>query len=523
MLSPQDWNKRYARCANAYGVEANSFLVEIARQHVLPGSRVLLLGAGEGRNGKWLQSELQCKCLAVDWSDVAVARCRRLGLDAMTADATELTSVGQFDAVVCIFCAPVARAKMLSDAAARLRPGGVAIVELFAATEDDGVGPSAERCCDAATLAAELGGEVIMSRNVRRIVLEGTYHSSTKPRLVAQVVVRARKVALTFRAAMDSFFDSDDFTRSQPEQDSMLESAAAIASAAVKYSRATGRCRYCWAPICRCQPVGDAWASRVLVLCHPNEFLRSTSTGRLLASVCGARFSMWPLPEQHQELHVLYPSEDATELPPFDDGRLLVVPDGSWKQTEAMVASLRLRISRLICYRLPPGAHRSPVLDALHQGAGRGRLSTFEAVALALKVPPSTARRTLAPFCDAITRRRRPSDPIHVQPGALEALRQSARLCPPLPGAARFCSLCDITLASPDRMRAHCAGKRHCMNVAKCAAQANLVVDEHNAARLFQIYSSNAIANQPPAHIEPPDAAVALILHGVHTSADPGL
>ncbi|KAJ8606743.1 hypothetical protein CTAYLR_009733 [Chrysophaeum taylorii] len=460
--------------------------------------------------------------VAVDWSRVAVnklrARAKALGcccgLVALCADVTEPLPVrGQFDAVVVVFCDPKngRRAEMFRNAASRLRPGGLALVELFG-----------DQIISHALLASELPGfDPLICRDVERVVLEGPYHASPEPRQVAQVLARAPGPDPAFCRAIDDIFrrcdGEQDEEEEEEEEDLMLSRSAAIARAACRSADETGRCRYCWAAPCCCQPAQPAWwATKVTVVCHPAEFLRSTSTGRLAASVSGARFRLWhefaAAAAGAKDLTVLYPAPDATSV--VDATGPLVVLDGSWRQTAAMLASLRRTGRRVTCVALEDAtsAPPSPVIDALHEGAGKGRLSTLEAIALAVG-GGRECRRVLAPFVDALRREKKKTPPIVPPPAPAWQLEtwiaklQSVARDAYEPSPARYCPLCDATLASPNRMRSHVAGRRHC---AALATRYLLLSDDTTSSprTVFRRFSS------PATRVEPPDAAVFTVCGG---------
>ncbi|MEL7362867.1 MAG: class I SAM-dependent methyltransferase, partial [Bacteroidota bacterium] len=57
MPTPSDpafWNVRFGAEAFAYGTAPNAFVAEAVPTHVAPGSTVLELAAGEGRNAVWM-------------------------------------------------------------------------------------------------------------------------------------------------------------------------------------------------------------------------------------------------------------------------------------------------------------------------------------------------------------------------------------------------------------------------------------------------------------------------------------
>ncbi|CAK0825073.1 unnamed protein product, partial [Prorocentrum cordatum] len=137
-------------------------------------------------------------------------------------------------------------------------------------------------------------------------------------------------------------------------------------------------------------------------------------------------------------------------------------------------------------------AHRSPLIDALKAGAGRDRLSTFEACALlvgeaealgAWGVPEGAghaAQRCLEPMV-AVVRRElereygpraeaEEAEPHGLDDAELErwtsALQEASRQVPPPVGVKRCC-ICGAALSSPVRMRDHLEGRRHCAAVAE--------------------------------------------------------
>lgn len=73
-----DWDARYAASDLVWGSGPNRFVVEEVEQ-LAPG-RALDVACGEGRNAIWLAT-LGWQVTAVDWSDVAVERGRRLAAD----------------------------------------------------------------------------------------------------------------------------------------------------------------------------------------------------------------------------------------------------------------------------------------------------------------------------------------------------------------------------------------------------------------------------------------------------------
>ncbi len=132
------WDERFAGEGYVYGTAPNGWLEAQASQFK-PGSRVLSLGEGEGRNAVWLASRGH-RVDAVDGSSVGLAKAQRLAstrgvtLQATVAElATFVPVPGAYDAVVLIFLhlPPPLRALVHARAEAALAPGGVVVLEAF--------------------------------------------------------------------------------------------------------------------------------------------------------------------------------------------------------------------------------------------------------------------------------------------------------------------------------------------------------------------------------------------------------
>lgn len=132
------WDERYAGEGFVYGTAPNRWL-EAQETRLKPGSRVLSLGEGEGRNGVWLATQGH-RVEAVDGSSVGLEKARRLAtargvtIQVTVADLAGFAPVpGAYDAVVLIFLhlpTPL-RAVVHARAQAALIPGGVMILEAF--------------------------------------------------------------------------------------------------------------------------------------------------------------------------------------------------------------------------------------------------------------------------------------------------------------------------------------------------------------------------------------------------------
>ena len=76
MSARQFWDQRFAGETFKYGLEPNAFLRAEATR-LAPGSRVLVPGDGEGRNGVWLAQQGHRVC-SVDASPVGLDKALQL-------------------------------------------------------------------------------------------------------------------------------------------------------------------------------------------------------------------------------------------------------------------------------------------------------------------------------------------------------------------------------------------------------------------------------------------------------------
>ena len=130
MMTPDDWDRRYAEPRLVWSAEPNRFLVE-ELNGLTPG-RALDLACGEGRNAIWLARQ-GWDVTGVDFSGVAVRKARRMAAEAgvaarfVQADLAEhVPEPGSADLVALMYLQvpePL-RAAVLERAAAALRPGG---------------------------------------------------------------------------------------------------------------------------------------------------------------------------------------------------------------------------------------------------------------------------------------------------------------------------------------------------------------------------------------------------------------
>lgn len=131
------WETRFSAEHYVFGTEPNRFLAENAGR-IAPGSRVLSIADGEGRNGVWL-AEQGHRVTSQDFSPNAQEKARRLAaargvsLDFELSDITGRDWVPDaFHAVVGIFfqfVGPSERASIFEGIRRTVRPGGVVLIE----------------------------------------------------------------------------------------------------------------------------------------------------------------------------------------------------------------------------------------------------------------------------------------------------------------------------------------------------------------------------------------------------------
>jgi hypothetical protein len=182
------WDERYSQSGFAFGTEPNDFL--IASVGLLqPGSQILCLAEGEGRNGVYLAS-LGHRVTAVDSSSVglekalSLAEKRGVSIDIVEADLDDFViQPDSFQAIISIFChLPTAvRARLHHNVCEGLAPGGIFILEGYAKKQinNDTGGPrKLELLMDLEDLKGELHPlELSHAVETERDIREGAYHS----------------------------------------------------------------------------------------------------------------------------------------------------------------------------------------------------------------------------------------------------------------------------------------------------------------------------------------------------------
>lgn len=137
-MNNEFWNARYAEHGFAYGIQPNAYLSSHAALFK-KGSKVLVIGDGEGRNGVWL-AEQGCQVDSVDASSTGVEKARKLAaeknvkIEAILADLNDWDwPESKYDFVVIIYVhfPPAVRALLHEKVVSSLKPGGQLIMESF--------------------------------------------------------------------------------------------------------------------------------------------------------------------------------------------------------------------------------------------------------------------------------------------------------------------------------------------------------------------------------------------------------
>ena len=132
------WDQNFSVPGFKYGTQPNVFLTEQAYR-LVPASKVLVPGDGEGRNGVWLAQQGHF-VTSVDMSAVGSGKARQLAAEHGVALATEVVDLADwtpepesFDAVVLTYVhlPPAIRTAAHQRLCSALRPGGMWIQECF--------------------------------------------------------------------------------------------------------------------------------------------------------------------------------------------------------------------------------------------------------------------------------------------------------------------------------------------------------------------------------------------------------
>ncbi|MBK8016971.1 MAG: class I SAM-dependent methyltransferase [Betaproteobacteria bacterium] len=131
------WDERFDTSDYIFGRTANVFLTQEAHR-LAPGSTVLDVACGEGRNAVWL-AEQGHAVHAFDVSPLALAKARLLSQDRgvsvrwSQADVRSWTWLPEtYDAIVCIFiqfASPQERSRLFEGFRTALKPGGLVLMQ----------------------------------------------------------------------------------------------------------------------------------------------------------------------------------------------------------------------------------------------------------------------------------------------------------------------------------------------------------------------------------------------------------
>lgn len=182
------WDERYDRQDYLFGTAPAAFLAAHAGV-ISPGSRVLCVADGEGRNSVYLAG-LGHHVTAFDASTVGIDKARKLArtrgvtVDFRVSSIEDWDWRRSFDAVVGIFIqfvGPEERARLLADMGRAVTPGGLLLLHGYAPRQvDNGTGgpPHPENMYTEDMLAAAFRGwEVLRSADYDLVIDEGPGHS----------------------------------------------------------------------------------------------------------------------------------------------------------------------------------------------------------------------------------------------------------------------------------------------------------------------------------------------------------
>lgn len=193
------WDQRYGEPGWAYGDQPNDFLVSAATR-LRPGSRVLCIAEGEGRNAVYLAS-LGHRVTAMDQSAVGLEKARALAaargaqIATVQGDLATWDPGGGWDAIVSIWghLPPAIRLDVHRRMARALAPGGLFILEAYTLEQlqhRTGGPQLPEMLYDLEQLRVDLEGlDFEYEWSGTREIHEGRYHQGTSA--TVQIIARA--------------------------------------------------------------------------------------------------------------------------------------------------------------------------------------------------------------------------------------------------------------------------------------------------------------------------------------------
>jgi len=183
------WNERFRRDDYIFGVEPNEYLRANAFR-LAPGSRVLCVADGEGRNSVWLARQGH-RVDAFDISEVGVAKARKLAAQAGAEVAFSVADCDQWpwpadtcDAVAAIFIQfadPLMRERLFANIVRTLKRGGVLVLQGYTPRQLEyktGGPPFAAHLYTEALLREQFAAlRIVELREYEAVLTEGTQHS----------------------------------------------------------------------------------------------------------------------------------------------------------------------------------------------------------------------------------------------------------------------------------------------------------------------------------------------------------
>ncbi len=185
----ETWNARFAREDYLFGEEPNAFLRTQAHW-LRPGSSVLCVADGEGRNSVWL-AEQAYEVTAFDFAPNAVAKAKRLAqrrnVDVTHALGDVYTwpwAAERYDALVAVFIQflpPESRGNVLTGMKSAVKPGGLFLLEGYRPEQVDyGTGgpPRREHMYTREWLLDTfVGWEILVLKDYDEAIQEGRAHN----------------------------------------------------------------------------------------------------------------------------------------------------------------------------------------------------------------------------------------------------------------------------------------------------------------------------------------------------------
>ncbi|TRY18788.1 class I SAM-dependent methyltransferase [Tessaracoccus rhinocerotis] len=186
---PQFWDDRYSHPNYVFGYRTNDFLAANAR-FLRPGSRVLCLGDGEGRNGVHL-AKLGHDVVSLDQSGVGLAKAEQLAADSGVRIETWQVDLADWvdhpaperswDAIVSIFChlPSELRRRVCQTSTAQTRPGGMLLLEAYSPAQvalGTGGPKDPDKLLTRQDVLADWQGWRLDVRLVERRIFEGMGH-----------------------------------------------------------------------------------------------------------------------------------------------------------------------------------------------------------------------------------------------------------------------------------------------------------------------------------------------------------